>query len=82
MIVVKLNQKPSRIPLMMCLNRGDMGLRCSTRCLGGEHNRCAVRIVGADVATVMSSRSLKAHPNIGLGLFQHMPEVQGGVGIG
>ncbi len=67
---------------MMCLDCGDMCLGCSTRRFGGEHNRGAVRIVGADVATVMSSRSLKAHPDIGLGLFQHMPEVQGGVGIG
>ena len=67
---------------MMCLNRRDMGLRCSTRCLGGEHNRCAVRIVGTDVTTMMAPRLLKAHPDIGLGLFEHMPKVQGGVGIG
>ena len=80
--MIKLNQKTRRISLVMCLNCGDMGLRCSARCFGGKHNRGAVRIVGADVAAVMAPRSLKAHPNIGLGLFQHMPKVQGGIGIG
>ena len=82
MIVVKLNQKPSRISLVMCLDGGDMGLGCSTGRFGGEHNCCAVRVVGTDVTTVMASGLLKAHPDIGLGLFKHMPKVQGGIGIG
>ena len=80
--MVKLNQKTSRISLVMRLYRGDMGLWRSTCRFSGKHNRCAVRIVGTDVTTVMSPRLLKAHPDISLGLLKHMPQVQGLVGIG
>ena len=49
---------------------------------GGEHDGRAVGVVGAAVVAFVSARFLKAHPNIGLDVFHHVPKVDGAVGIG
>jgi ATP-binding protein involved in chromosome partitioning len=41
-----------------------------------------MRVIGADIPALVPPRALKTHPNVCLGLLQHMPEVQRRVGIG
>ena len=82
MVMVELDQKARRVSLVLGLNRGDVLFR---RAVGGfrrEHNGGAVCVVGADVAALVTARSLKTHPDIGLSLLEHVSEVQGRVGIG
>ena len=82
MVVIELDEEARRVSLVLGLNRGDMRFR---RAVGGfrrEHNGGAVGIVGAHIAAVVTARSLKTHPDIGLRLFKHVSEVQGRVGIG
>ena len=49
---------------------------------GGKHDGRAVGVVGAAVVAFVSARFLKAHPNIGLDVFYHVPQMNSAVGIG
>jgi hypothetical protein len=69
---------------------GDAGhefLRRHAFLLGGDHDRGAVGIVGADevhhalVSTILL-HSLEADPDVGLDVFHHVADVEGGVGVG
>ena len=61
--------------LVLRLNRGDVLLwRVRPRGLGREHDRSAVSVVGAHVATVVAPGALKPNPDIGLGLLEHVSQ--------
>ena len=49
---------------------------------GGEHDGRAVGVVGAAVVAFVSARFLKAHPDVGLDVFHHVPQMDSAVGIG
>ena len=57
-------------------------VRADAQLFRRAHNRRAVRIVRADVVTLVAPGALKAHPDVGLHLFEHMPEVQRAVRVG
>ena len=82
MVLVELDQEACRISLVLGLNRGDVFFRRAIRGFSREHDGRAVGIVSAHVTAVMPARSLKAHPDIGLRLLEHMSEMQGRIGIG
>ena len=82
MILVEMNEETSRVILVFRFNSGDMIFGRAACCLGRQHNCSAVSIVGTNVATVVSPGALKPYPDIGLGLLQHMSQVQWRVGIG
>ena len=49
---------------------------------GGEHDGRAVRVVGAAVVAFVAAQFLEAHPDVGLDVFHHVPQVDAAVGIG
>lgn len=81
MILVEMNEETSRVILVFRFNSGNMIFGSAACCLGRQHNCSAVSIVGANVATVVSPGALKPYPDIGLGLLQHMSQVQRRIGI-
>ena len=70
------------VGLVAGLDAGDEGFRRDPRLLGCQHDRCAVGVVGAAVVALVAAQFLKAHPNVGLDVFDHVAEVDAAVGIG
>ena len=66
---------------MLLMHAGDQRLRCDAFLFGAKHNRRAVRIVGTDVGRGVADQILKAHPNVGLNIFDQVTEVNGAVGV-
>ena len=60
----------------------DSLLWCDTQCLGSEHDRRAMCIIGTDIDALMATHLLKANPDISLNIFNHMPKVDRAIGIG
>ena len=50
--------------------------------LGAQHDRRAVGVVGADIMHLVALHFLKAHPDVGLDVFDQVAEVYAAVGIG
>src|SRR5690554_7368103 len=48
--------------------------------LGPQHDGGTVGIVGANVVAVVAPHVLVAHPDVGLNVFQQVPQVNGPVG--
>jgi hypothetical protein len=64
--------------------RGDVGdelLRALAGLLGGNHDRRAVRVVGADEAHLVALHSLEPHPDVGLDVLHDVADVEFAVGI-
>ena len=51
-------------------------------CFGAEHDRRAVRVVGADEVHLVALHALDAHPDVGLDVFHDVAEVERAVGVG
>jgi hypothetical protein len=49
---------------------------------GADHDRGAVRVVGADVGALVAAELLKPHEDVGLDVFDEVPEVDVPIGIG
>ena len=47
-----------------------------------QHDRRAVRVVGADVVDFVALHLLEAHPDVGLDVLDQVAEVDGAVGVG
>ena len=66
----------------------DEGLRREARLLGGDHDRRAVGVVGADEmhlhrgAVVTLLHALEPHPDVGLDVLHHVTDVERRVGVG
>jgi hypothetical protein len=46
-----------------------------------QHRCGAVRIVGTNVDALITAQALKAHPDIGLDVFEQMPEMDGSIRV-
>ena len=65
--------------------RGDTGDQLLGGDAGGvclEHDRRAVRVVGADEMHLVALHALKTHPDIGLDVFHDVADVERPVGVG
>ena len=49
---------------------------------GADHDRRAVRVVGADVDAAVADELLEAHPDIGLDVLDQMAHVDVAIGVG
>ena len=65
-VVVERDVEFLEIALMAFEEAGDELLRFHPGLLGGEHDRRAVGVVGADVGHLVTLHALEAHPDIGL----------------
>ena len=50
--------------------------------LRGEHDRRAVRVVGADEMHLVALHALEAHPDVGLDVLHDVADVERPVGVG
>ena len=55
---------------------GDEPLRRLARLFGGDHDRRAVRVVGADEVHRVAAHALEAHPDVGLDVLHHVADVE------
>ena len=64
------------------LHLGDQRLFADALLPGADHDRRAVRVVGADVDAAVADELLEAHPNVGLDVLDQVADVDVAVGVG
>ncbi len=80
--MVERDAEIGEVALVRGLDRPDEVFRRQARLLGGQHDRRAVRIVGADVVRGVTGHALRAHPDVALDVADQVTEVQMAVGVG
>ena len=80
--VVKANVEAIEVGLAARSDVGDKLLRREARFFSGNHDRCAMRIVSTHEIHRVALHALVAHPNIGLDVLHHVPDVEVAIGIG
>ena len=68
--------------LMLLANPVNQLLRGNPLTLGPQHDGSAMGIVGANIVAVVATHILVVHPDIGLNIFQQVPQMNGPVGVG
>ena len=71
-VIIKFDMETPKIPVMLAMDTGDQFLRGDAFLLRPQHDGCAVSVVGADIMALMPAHFLKAHPDIGLDVFDQM----------
>ncbi len=74
--VVETDVKAVQIRLSSAGNARDEGLRRDAFLLGGDHDRRAVRIVGADEVDGVPAHALETHPDVGLDVFHDVADME------
>ncbi len=80
--VVERNPESGERRLVRLVEAGYQFFRRDARLAGLEHDRRAVGIACAEIADLMAPEPLVARPDIGLHVFDEMPDVDRPVGIG
>ena len=80
-VVVERNPEVPKIGAMFFADRLDERLRSHPLLLGLEHDGSAVSVVGADIRAAMAERALESHPDVGLDVLHHVPEVNRAVRV-
>ena len=80
-VLVMVNEKAAEIAQMLAVALVDELLRRDAFLFRAQHDRRAVRVVGADIVAFMPAQALEAYPDIGLDIFHHVAEVNRAVGI-
>jgi hypothetical protein len=80
--VIKRNVETIQVLLTARRDVGDELLGCQASFFGGDHDGRAVGIVSTHKVDRMALHALVAHPNIGLDVLHHVPDVEVAIGIG
>ena len=81
-VMVELDAEPGEISLVSRLGFRDDLFFATTFSTSPNHDRRAMRVVSTNVQTAVASQLLKAHPNIGLQIFNQMPQVNRSIRVG
>ena len=81
-VVVEGHAEVGEVALVPGLDIGDEGFRRHACLFGGEHDRRAVGVVGADVVHRVAGHAPRAHPDVGLDIAHQVAEVERAVGVG
>lgn len=81
-IIVVADEKAGKVGKVLFAHFGNHVFGRDALFLRGKHNGRAVGVVGAAVVAFVAAQFLKAHPNVGLDVFDHVAEVDAAVGIG
>ncbi|GAB2618911.1 hypothetical protein GCM10027191_13680 [Novilysobacter erysipheiresistens] len=73
--MVEGNAEVGEVALMAGLDAGDVSLRGHPGLLGGEHDRGAVGIVGADEVRGVPGQSLRAREDVALDVADQVAQV-------
>ena len=82
MVVVKRDVEARRVCLVQRFDVRDMCLWRDALFLSRQHNCRAVCVVSTDISAVVTTRALKANPDVRLHLLEHVPQMQWGIGVG
>ena len=74
-VVVERDREVPKVGPVFFADRLDERLRSHSLLLGLEHDRSAVSVVGADVGAAVTERPLESHPDVGLDVLHHVPDV-------
>jgi hypothetical protein len=80
--VVEADMKAVQRGLAAGRDVGHELLRRLARRLGRDHDRRAMRVVGADEVHLVPAQPLEAHPDVGLDVLHDVPDVERSVRIG
>jgi hypothetical protein len=80
--VVKRDVKTIKILLSIGGNVGHKLLGCFACFFGTDHDRGTMGVIGTHKVNRMAAHALKAHPNVSLDVFHHVPNMKGGIGVG
>jgi len=81
-VIVEVDVEALEVAQMLAVHALDQGLRCDAFLLGAQHDRRAVRVVGADVVHRLAPHALKPYPDVGLDISDQMAQVDRSVGVG
>src|SRR6185369_8783407 len=79
--VVVLEVEAVEVLLAAALDRGDELFRRLAGLFRRQHDRRAVRVVGADAMHFVALHALEAHPDIGLDVLHDVADVERAVGV-
>ena len=79
--VVELDVKAVQVLFATGGNVGHECLRRFAGFFGGDHNRRAVGVVGANKVNLMPLHALETHPDIGLDVLHDVPDMEGAIGV-
>ncbi len=82
MVIIKSDMKVAKVAAMLDFDTLDelFGTNALTSSL--EHDRGAVRILGANIVGFVSPQALKPCPDIGLNVLHQMAQMDRAVGVG
>jgi len=81
-IIIVADEKAGEVGEVLFAHFGNHVFGRDALFLCGQHHGRAVGVVGAAVVAFVAAQFLKAHPNVGLDVFDHVAEVDAAVGIG
>ena len=82
MKIVEAELKVQEVALVLRFHLVDQGLRFDAQFLSSQHDWCAVGVVCPNPHCIVAAHALEANPDIGLNVFNHMPQMDGAVGVG
>ena len=80
--MVEVDTERSEVRRMLRTHAGDQFLGGDAFGLRPQHDGGAVGIVRADVVALVACHLLMAHPDVGLGVFHQVAQMQRAVGVG
>ena len=81
-VIVEIDAEIGEIAQVLGCMRSISCFRGDAFGLGAQHDRRAVRVVGADVDAFVAAQFLKTHPDVGLHVLEHMADMDRSIGIG
>ena len=81
-VVVELDVEVGEVALVRRLHLGDQLLLAAAFLAGADHDRRAVRVVGADVDAAVAAQLLEPDPDVGLDVLDQVADVDVPVGVG
>ena len=81
-IVVIADAETAEVGQMFFAHAGNHVFRRDALLLRGQHHGRTVGVVGAAIIALVAAHFLKAHPDVGLDVFDHVAQMDAAVGIG
>lgn len=81
-VMIERHAERGEVALVAGLDVGDEGFRGDAGLFGGEHDRGAMGVIGADEPGFAAAHSTRTHPDVRLDVADQVAQVQGAVGVG
>ncbi len=81
-VVIEANMKTGKIAGMLVMHPCNQRFGGNPLLFGTQHNRRAVRIVGANIPALVPAHFLETHPDVGLNVLDQMAKMYRAIGVG